>query len=79
MRHTFSVELKSKDYVKHLAVSNESHDRVLVEGTLGALVDVAMIEGAALEITGVNGIIRIDISEAELRRGLSPAMLGASW
>jgi hypothetical protein len=72
MSRTFSVELTSKDYVKHLAVSNESHDRVFMEGTLGTLVDVAMIEGAALEITGVNGILRVDVSLDELRRGLSP-------
>jgi hypothetical protein len=60
--------------VKHLAVSNESHDRVLFEGALGSLLDVTMIEGAALEIAGKNGTIRIDISIDELRRGLSPDM-----
>ena len=34
MEHTFSIEMNSKKHVKHISVSNESHDRVLFEGTI---------------------------------------------
>jgi hypothetical protein len=63
---TFSVELNSKSHVKHISVSNKSHDRVLFEGSLGELADVSMIEGAVLEVKGTNGILRIDLTQDEL-------------
>ena len=70
MEHTFSVEMKSRKHVKHVSMSNESHDRVLFEGSLGELEELAMVEGAVLEVRGVNGVLRIDLSEEELRKML---------
>ncbi len=70
MEHSFSVEMKSKKHVRHISVSNESHDRVLFEGSLGKLKELSMIEGAVLEVRGANGILRIDLSEDELRKML---------
>lgn len=66
MKHAFSIELKSKKYVKQISVSNESHDRVLFEGFLGELEEIDLIEGAALLIQGANGVLRMDLSENEL-------------
>lgn len=66
MKHAFSIELKSKKYVRQISVSNESHDRVLFEGFLGELEEIDLIEGAALLIQGANGVLRIDLSENEL-------------
>ena len=71
MEHSFSVEMKSKRHVKHMSVSNESHDRVLFEGTLGRLQELSLIEGAVLEIKGAHGTLRIDLSEEELRKLLA--------
>jgi hypothetical protein len=71
MEHTFSVEMKSRKHVKHISMSNESHDRVLFEGSLGELEELSMVEGAVLEVRGVNGVLRIDLSEEELRKMLS--------
>ncbi|NIM45910.1 MAG: hypothetical protein GTO54_09860 [Nitrososphaeria archaeon] len=71
MEHSFSVELTSKKYVRHISVSNESHDRVLFEGFLGELEELALVEGAVLEVKGANGVLRIDLSEDELRKMLS--------
>ena len=65
--HAFSIEMKSKKYVRHISVSNKSHDRVLFEGFLGRLEEVSIIEGLVLEVKGVNGVLRIDLSEDELR------------
>jgi hypothetical protein len=39
----FSVELKSKQDIKNLSLTNGSHDRVLVEGTIGELTQAAFI------------------------------------
>ena len=70
MEHSFSIEMKSKKHVRHISVSNESHDRVLFEGSLGELMDLSMVEGAVLEVKGANGVLRIDLSEDELRKML---------
>ncbi len=71
MDHSFSVEMRSKRHVKHISVSNESHDRVLFEGSLGKLEKVSIVEGAVLEIKGANGILRVDLNENELLKALS--------
>ncbi len=67
MLHAFSIEMKSKSHVRHISMSDESHDRVLFEGYLGALKELSLIEGTVLEVKGENGVIRIDLSEEELR------------
>ena len=71
MEHTFSIEMKSKKHVRRISVSNESHERVLFEGSLGELEELSMIEGAVLEVKGANGVLRIDLSEDDLRKMLS--------
>lgn len=68
----FSVEMKSKKYVRHISLSDESHDQVLFEGNLGELVELGMVEKIILEIKGANGTLRIDLSEDEIREMLSP-------
>ncbi len=70
MEHAFSVDMNSKKHVRHISLSNESHERVLFEGVLGELKDLSMVEGVVLEITGANGILRIDLSEEEIRKML---------
>lgn len=67
-KHAFSIDLKSKEHVKHVAMSNDSEDKVLIEGFLGELEEVSFIEGAMLEIKGINGTLRMDLREEELRR-----------
>ena len=68
MEHSFSIEMKSKKHVRHISLSNESHEHVLFEGSLGELEELSMVEGAVLEVKGVNGILRIDLSEDQLRK-----------
>ena len=66
--HMFSVELASKNFVKRLAIPGDSDDKVLIEGFLGELKEIGITEGIMLEIQGTNGILRIDLSEEELRK-----------
>ena len=70
--HMFSIELASKNFVKRLAIPNDSDDKVLIEGFLGELKEIGFTEGIILEIQGTNGILRIDLSEEELRKLLPP-------
>ena len=65
-KHTFSIELKSKEYVKRVAIPNEAGDTVLIEGFLGELEEIDLVEGVMLEIKATNGILRMDLKEEEL-------------
>ena len=65
-KHTFSIELKSKEYVKRVAIPNEAGDTVLIEGFLGELEAIDLVEGVMLEIKATNGILRMDLTEEEL-------------
>jgi hypothetical protein len=67
MNRGFSVEMDSKRYVKSISISNEAHERVLFEGDIGEILELAMVDGEVLEVKGANGTLRIDISEGELR------------
>lgn len=65
---TFSIELKSKKYVKSISFADEAHEPVLLEGDLGLLQELGFVEGDILEFSGVNGILRIDVSEEHLNQ-----------
>lgn len=67
----FSVEMLSKKHVKTISMSDETHDKVLFEGNLGELEEIGMVEEIILEIKGANGIMRVDLTEEELRKMLS--------
>jgi hypothetical protein len=66
--HTFSIELKSKEYLKLVAMPNGAKDNVLIEGFLGDLKVVDLVDGAMLEIQGSNGNFKMDLKEEELNR-----------
>jgi hypothetical protein len=67
----FSVEMKSKRYVRSISISNETKDRVLFEGDLGDLEEVAFIGGSMLEVRGTNGVLRIELGEEETLKLMS--------
>jgi hypothetical protein len=66
----FSVEMASKNHVRSLIVSDESQGKVLVEGNLGELKALEIVEEIVLQVTGANGTLRVDIEEDEFRRML---------
>ena len=67
-KHAFSIELISKKYLKLVAIPNDAGDNVLIEGFLGKLEEVDLVEGVMLEIQGTNGNLRIDLKEEELKK-----------
>jgi len=73
LEHSFSVEMKSKRHVKSISISDETHDRVLFEGSLGELLELSLVEGDVLEFIGVNGVLRVGLTEEQLRKALRVA------
>ncbi|MHA2162930.1 MAG: hypothetical protein ACXABF_10945, partial [Candidatus Thorarchaeota archaeon] len=73
MKHAFSVEMKSKRFVKSISISDEAHDRVLFEGDLGELLELSLAEGDVLEFIGVNGLLRVGVTEEQLRKAIRVA------
>ena len=70
--HSFSIELKSKKHVKTISLTNRVQNRILLEGSLGALEELTLIEGRVVELKGTNGTLRLDICEDELMQLLKP-------
>ncbi len=62
----FSLELKSKSDLKSVSIPNGSRENVLVEGTIGRLIQVGFTEGVVLEVVGEKGVLRLDVTEDEV-------------
>ena len=70
--HSFSVEIKSEKAVRKMSLSENENEHFFFEGYLGKLENVSVIEGMMLQIDGVNGTLRLDITKQELQSGLNP-------
>ncbi len=64
---SFSIELKSKEYIKTINIANGTCESVLVEGTIGQLQHAEFAEGIVLEIKGEKGTLRIDLSQEQIQ------------
>jgi hypothetical protein len=65
---SFSIELKSKVNVKNLTLNNDFQENALIEGTIGKLEHAEFVEDSVFEVLGRKGVLRIDISENEIKR-----------
>ena len=63
-QHTFSVELNSKSSLV-LDIPRGTNSPILIEGTLGETVQAHFVEDAILEVSGPQGILRVDLSIEE--------------
>lgn len=63
----FSVELKSKVYLKNVTLTNGSADNALIEGTLGDLVLATFAEDVIFEVVGTKGTFRINLAKNEIK------------
>ncbi len=68
-QHGFSMEL-GREHLKRFLILNDSGNQVLFEGFLGELKEISLIESSMLEVKGSNGILRVDLTEQELRKVL---------
>ena len=65
---SFSIELKSKVNLKNMTLNDRSQENAVIEGTIGKLEHAEFVEDTVLEVQGIKGVLRIDISENEIKR-----------
>ena len=71
LNHVFSIEMKSKKYVKNITISDRTHDRVVFEGDLGELQSLTLVDDYVLELIGANGVLRLSVTEQQLQNTLT--------
>jgi len=69
VERVFTIELNSRDNVKDVAFPCGSQ-RVLIEGTIGALRRASFVEDNVLELIGSGGALRVDLSRKDLAKGI---------
>ena len=65
---SFSVELKSKANIKNITLNNDVQENAVIVGTIGKLEHAEFVEDMVLEVMGKKGVLRMDISENEIKR-----------
>ena len=60
-RHSFSIEMPSRNNINNLSINGGS----TIEGDLGDSISFEIIEGIMLQISGENGVFRLDLTEGE--------------
>jgi len=65
----FSIEITSREHLSNISIST-GRNGVIVEGDIGDLKKVSLIESLLLEIIGTHGTLRFDIKESELEQVL---------
>ncbi|MFW9919349.1 MAG: hypothetical protein ACFFED_07105 [Candidatus Thorarchaeota archaeon] len=65
--HSFSIELKERDALHQLEISIDGSSSIFLEGYLGEIERIAILDGLVLEIRGAQGILRLDITEAKIK------------
>ncbi len=74
---SFCIELNSRDHIKRVSLPDGSGDRLLIEGFLGELDEIELIEGIMLEVRGTDGVLRMDLTREELEKTLRKGRLRA--
>jgi hypothetical protein len=64
-QHSFSIEVESQDHIKSLALNGKGRG-VLVEGVLGGLKSLGLVDDAVLVVEGEYGTLRLDLTSEEM-------------
>ena len=72
--HSFSIQLKSKKFVKNLIITDEG-GKVVIEGYLGRMKSLKIVEDIMLEIEGDYGSIFLDFDEKQIEKILPAKMI----
>jgi len=70
----FTIELKSKGDVKSASMGDD--EKVFIEGSIGSLIRAQFLEDLVLEVTGSNGVLRMDLAMRDLRRSVESEVSG---
>lgn len=79
MKHAFSIEMTSRKHLQQVSLSDKVDTNVLIEGYLGDIKTVELIDGVLLEIHGHNGVLRLDITSDELQKLLNKKHHQNQW
>jgi hypothetical protein len=63
---SFSIELKTKQNLKNVALNSNLAENVLIEGTIGKLENAGFVSEDILEIVGSTGTLRVNIAKQEI-------------
>jgi hypothetical protein len=59
--HSFSIEMPSRNSINNISINGGS----TIEGDLGDSISFEIIEGIMLQISGENGVFRLDLMAGE--------------
>jgi hypothetical protein len=65
--HPFSIEISSRGMLHRFSYTEETAG-ALVEGELGSQLVFQVVEDIMLEITGENGVFRLDLGEGDAEK-----------
>lgn len=71
----FTLELNLRSNVREVAVPGGSQ-RVVIEGTIGALRRAEFVDETVLEVRGSGGVLRVDLSPEDLAKAKSSGVKG---
>lgn len=72
---SFCIELNSRDHIKRVSLPDGFGDRLMIEGFLGELDEMELIEDIMLKVRGTDGVLRIDLTREELKQTLQKGRL----
>ena len=67
---SFCIELISRESIKRVSLPDGSGDHLLIEGFLGELEKIELIEDLMLEVRGTSGVLRLDLTREILEKTL---------
>ena len=65
----FSLELVSRENLEKINIQ-EGVEGVLLEGNLGELLNLVIIEDTLMELKGTNGVLRLNVNREELSEAI---------
>jgi hypothetical protein len=72
----FSIQMNSKMNLDKIIVNN-SHTGILIEGDLGDLLDISVLEDKLLEAQFSHGVLRVEISFPDLNHLIRNGVLNS--
>ena len=65
----FSLELVSRENLEKINIQ-EGGEGVLLEGNLGELLNLVILEDTLMELKGTNGVLRLNVNREELSEAI---------
>ncbi len=70
----FSIQMNSKTDLDKVMINDDKHG-ILIEGDLGELSNISLLEEKLLEIQFTKGVLRLELNQSELIRATEKSIL----